>query len=253
MSLYVTWSVIGGVSGRLLAGLWAHYVGWRVALMGLTLCTAGAAWILLRQLPQGEPKPRRCRGGKAIWALLSVPYFRAALAAGTLTLFCLVGIFSYITFYLSGPAFRLSSAEVGSLFLVYLFGIFITPHCGRWANRWGYANLLKFSSLLGLLGILSTGGPSLAWVLFGLALCSTSAFLSQSAVSSFVAQVSRQQRSLAMGLYLSAYYLGGCLGGWLPGLLWQACGWHGCIALFSVAYCISMSWLARRLRGGQAG
>ncbi len=37
--------------------------------------------------------------------------------------------------------------------------------------------------------------------------------------------------SLAAGLYVALYCLGGCAGSVLPGFLWKQTGWFGCVAM----------------------
>jgi sugar phosphate permease len=38
-------------------------------------------------------------------------------------------------------------------------------------------------------------------------------------------------RALASGAYVTVYYLGGSVGGVVPGLVWERAGWTGCVVL----------------------
>lgn len=232
-SLYIASTVIGGFIGRFLTGLLGAWLGWRAAVGMLALINGLSGWFLLKQLRPSSTLPSRSMDlrefGRA-WRLEGIPQ---VLAIGFQILFCLVGVFSYISFHLAGSAFHLGPAALGSLSCVYLIGGSITPFANRLFARWGYAGSLRFTSAVAVLGILLTGMPHLALVILGLTLCSTATFISQAAA--------------AMGLYLSFYYLGGCAGAALPGFFWTQAGWPACMALF-VAFQLNLGRLARRLQ-----
>ena len=77
------------------------------------------------------------------------------------------------------------------------------------------------------------GGPA-GTCLKLLAIGATCGFLCQSVSTSFVALGAEHGHSSAVGLYVSCYYVGGSFGGVLPGLLWNAAHWPGCIAMVVV-------------------
>ena len=47
-------------------------------------------------------------------------------------------MFSYVTFHLSGEPYLLSTAALGWLFVVYLFGAGVMPLAGRWIDVRGH-------------------------------------------------------------------------------------------------------------------
>jgi predicted MFS family arabinose efflux permease len=74
--------------------------------------------------------------------------------------------------------------------------------------------------------------PSLPAVVAGLALACTAVFVSQSASTAFLPRVAPEEvRSVASGLYISSYYVGGAVGGVLPSAAWHLGGWPACVAL----------------------
>ena len=50
-------------------------------------------------------------------------------------------------------------------------------------------------------------------------------------------------RSSAVGLYVTTYYVGGALGGFLPAFIWQSRGWPGVVALVCTVF-VAMLGLA---------
>lgn len=234
MAAYVTGTVIGGMLGRFITGMTAAYWGWRgafVVLSGVTLAGAVATWVLL---PRSQHFVRQRAFGPALRAFgghLKNPRLLATYAVGFNVLFSLVGTFTYITYYLHGKPFELSTGSLAWVFLVYALGIIITPLAGRWLDRVGYRRPLALAIAASAGGVLLTLVPVLGVVILGLAICSSGVFVCQSAASSQVGIAAHGARSSAAGLYVALYYAGGTVGAQVPGLVWKAWGWPGCVAL----------------------
>jgi YNFM family putative membrane transporter len=232
-SNYVTWTIVGGFSGRWLAGTIAEGYGWREALFALALANACAGAVLLVTLsdPSSRLASRQAPKLRDFFLSLRTRSLRAVYLVGFGSLFTMVGGFTYVTFYLSQAPFHLGSEELGNVFFVYLLGITITPLVGRALNRWGYVATVGGAARLAIGGLLLTLVPKLGFVIAGLAMLCVAGFGTQACASSFIATLDAGERSVAAGLYLSAYYVGGSLGAFLPGLAWQSMGWIGCVGL----------------------
>ena len=88
-------------------------------------------------------------------------------------------------------------------------------------------------------------------ILVGLSLFSFGQLISQPVALGSIAHLARDGRAMAVGLYVSSYYLGGSVGGVLPAWTWSHYGWPGCFALvvaveISVAALAAAAW---RMRG----
>jgi len=254
LSVYITWTVVGGVCGRLTAGFLGYHLGWRPAMVVLALLTAAAAGVMLSRVPDKSPTPGQPPPDwRELLSLLAEPRLRAAFSSGFLVLFCTVGVFSYITYHLAAAPYSLRADQLGLLFLVYMVGTLVTPLAGRVMHRVGYETTFQASSLVGFLGLTLTLQSQLQTIMLGLALCAGSAFVSQSALSGFVTWRAGAQRSQAIGLYLSSYYLGGCVAGFAPGWLWNLGGWPACATGFAIAYLTCASFLTTALRQRPTG
>ena len=55
-----------------------------------------------------------------------------------------------------------------------------------------------------------------------------------------------------MGLYVTAYYIGGIVGAFLPGLAWDAAGWPACVAMIVVMCALMALIAALAYRGASA-
>ena len=71
-------------------------------------------------------------------------------------------------------------------------------------------------------------------ILLGLSLCAGCGLLCQAISTGYVVASAREGRSSAVGLYVSAFYIGGSVGGFLPGLAWSYAGWPAVVALAAV-------------------
>jgi MFS transporter, YNFM family, putative membrane transport protein len=232
--IYTSAASFGGFFGRLITGVLADLVGWRAAflfLAALTLLLALGVAALL------EPERRFMRsqdlGASARQTLRHFrnPRLVATYAIGFGVLFTFIASFTYVNFYLAAPPFRLSSTALGLIFVVYLGGSAITPLTGRAVARFGRRRLILGAICLWIAGLLLTLVPWLPAVVIGLAIGATCGFLCQSVSTSFVALGAEHGHSSAVGLYVTCFYVGGSVGGALPGLIWNRAGWPGCVAL----------------------
>ena len=65
----------------------------------------------------------------------------------------------------------------------------------------------------------------------GLILCAACGMLVQTISTGYVTAIAKEGRSSAVGLYVTAFYIGGSMGAFLPGLAWDRGGWPACVAM----------------------
>lgn len=231
---YVSGTVTGGFCGRALVGLVAASYGWKTAFVVLAIVNAAAATALTLWMPaERKAGPARAASshGRSALRLLRHPQLLATNVVGFCVLFSQVAVFTYVTFHLEAAPYGLSTAALGYLFVVYLFGAAVTPLAGVWVDRYGHRAGLAIGMAIGATGALLTLTSSLPLIVMGLALVGSGVFIAQATASSYIGVVTAADRGLAVGLYSSAYYVGGTLGGTLPSLFWNAGGWTACVLL----------------------
>jgi predicted MFS family arabinose efflux permease len=243
MSSYVAGTVLGGFLGRFLSGVIASHWHWRVAfivLAGLNLIGA----VLVREwLPLAKnfvPAENLRQVVDHAREHLRNPRLLANFGMGATALFALVGCFTYANFYLAAAPFRLNSAQLGSIFFVYLLGVVVTPQSGRFLDRFGFRHTSIFYCAMMIAGILLTLVQSLPVVIAGLAIFSSGVFVAQAAATVQTGAIAGRARSSAAGLYVTFYYLGGSIGATLTDWFWRGKGWPGCVALFAVISVLSL-------------
>jgi YNFM family putative membrane transporter len=234
MSVYVAGTVFGGFMGRLLGGFMAERFGWRLVFLVLgILGFAGAAmtqWLLrpARARTLAAPSSRLA----PLLANLRNPRLVATFVIGFCMLFSLVATFSYITFYLAAPPFRLSTAQLSYLFTVYLCGLGTTLIAGTVLARVGLRVGMMAAVTACIAGVCLTLLPELPIVALGLAVAASGVFVAQTCANSFLRDAAPDgSRVSAAGLYICCYYIGGTVGGIVPGVFWKIGGWPSCVAL----------------------
>jgi YNFM family putative membrane transporter len=235
---YVSGTVLGGFSGRVLSGFLSEYFDWRWTFGVVGTISLAIAAVLARGLP-GEKNFTHGAHRFLAPALSHLKNKRllATYLGGFCVLFTMIALFTYATFHLAGPPFRLGPGQLGSIFTVYLAGAAITPLAGRGIGRFGHRIVILGAAGLGVAGALVSLVPQVAVILLGLTLCSCGVFIAQSAAVSYIGTVAGQARALAVGIYVTFYYVGGSFGSTAPAWVWDAYGWPGCVALI---VCVQM-------------
>jgi predicted MFS family arabinose efflux permease len=245
---YLSATSFGGFFGRFITGVLADLMDWRSAFLALAALAAvlavGVALLLPKERHFVRSAGLRVAGGQMLKHLRN-PQLLATYAIGFGVLFTFIAIFTYISFYLAAPPFNLSATLLGTLFVVYLAGVAVTPLTGRLVARFGRRPLAIGVIVFWIGGLALSLIPSLFMIVVSLTVCAACGFLCQSLSTSFVAVTARTGLSSAVGLYVTCYYIGGSVGGVLPGLAWNMAGWPGCVALVA-AVLIAMAatvWL----------
>ncbi len=247
MSSYVTGTIIGGFLGRFISGIIAAHWPWRSIFLVLAVLDLIGALLVRAWLPLAKnfvrAEHRQQVLAHARGHLLN-PRLLANFGMGATALFALVGCFTYANFYLAAAPFHLNSAQLGSIFFVYLLGVVITPQSGRFLDHFGFRHTTILYCAMMIAGLLLTLVQSLPIVIAGLAVFSSGVFIAQAAATVQTGAIAGRARSSAAGLYVAFYYLGGSVGATLTDVFWRWKGWPGCVALLGGVSLLSL-WLAR--------
>jgi predicted MFS family arabinose efflux permease len=248
---YVTGTVIGGFTGRAVSGWVAGHSGWRASFLVLAVLNAAGAAALTWYLPAGGTGTKSPRTTGGVPALMKNRALTATYAVGFCVLFSMHAVFTYIPFHLAGAPYRLGPGTLGSVFAVYLIGALVTPWFGKRIDRFGHRGVLAVAMGISCSGALLTLAAPLGLVIAGLALVCTGIFVAQSAASSHIGTAVQGNLSMAVGLYVTFYYLGGSAGAAVPGWFWNLGGWPVCVALVAVVQAATVAVAWRGWAGGR--
>ncbi len=250
MGLYIGGTALGGLLGRLLAGLLSDLGGWPWALggiAGLGLLVLGLFIWLLPPSRHFTAQPLSVRGLLGNFALhLKNPRLRVLFALGFLLMGGFVALFNYVGFRLAGAPFNLSATVIGLLFTVYLLGILSAGWAGRLVPRFGARQVLNGGIGLMLLGVALCAAPWLSAAVVGLALFTLGFFAAHAVASGQVGIHAQGAKAQASALYLCAYYLGSSLVGYVGGYVWEHAGWLALLGVLAALFVVAGA-LVRRI------
>ena len=243
MASYVTGTVIGGFLGRFLSGMVATHWGWRWSFVVLGMLNLIGGLIVRSWLPLSTKFVRAEHFGHVVEDAknhLRNARLLANFGTGGAVLFSLVGCFTYANFYLAAAPFHLNSAQLGSIFMVYLLGAVVTPFSGKFLDHFGFRPTALVYCAMMICGLLLTLVQSLPVVIAGLAIFSSGVFIAQAAATVQTGAIAGRARSSAAGLYVTIYYLGGAAGATLTDWFWQQWKWTGCVAILGSIAALSL-------------
>jgi MFS transporter, YNFM family, putative membrane transport protein len=254
MGVYVSALVVGGLIGRLGIALLAALVGWRWAVGGLAVLPAAAVVVMHRSLPDvGPPARSGSRVGGVPAQLRNGVLLRIGVAGGSL-FFIFVGVFSYAVFRLRKPPFEFGGTASALIFLFWVLGA-VGPWAGKRAERVGWRRMALTAISCCAAGVVLTIPETLPTFALGLGLVTIAMFSGVTALQLGITAASSVDRGAASAVYFSIYYGFGAVGGYVPGLAWQAWRWDGVVgaslaaaALAGLALFSSTDTASARLR-----
>jgi len=229
---WIAASVAGGLTGRVLSGFLAAAFDWRAPFVffgGLTLLGAAA---IGRALPKGTAgeSVRLAEAYRGMFRHFRNRRLVGSFLIGATVFFAFIGVFTYLPYYLTADPFRLSTALVSSVYLVYVAGVFTSIAIGRIAHRKGSRPVMAAGFLIAIAAVLSTLPHSLPAIIAALVVLCVGMFTVQSTAPAFVNANARGGKGAAGSLYVTFYYVGASLGSVLPGYAFQVWGWPGVAA-----------------------
>jgi MFS transporter, YNFM family, putative membrane transport protein len=136
---------------------------------------------------------------------------------------------------------------LGALFATYLAGSVIVPWIGRLMALVGRRRFILGVIAVWIIGALLLAATPVSIIIAGLTVCAICGLICQAVSTGAVVTTAKEGRSSAAGLYASTFYIGGSVGAWLVGLVWNAAGWDGCVAvivamLALMAAVVAVAW-----------
>ncbi|WP_245533527.1 MFS transporter, partial [Actinoalloteichus spitiensis] len=237
IGLYIAGNTLGGMAGRLVAGVLAGLSDWRTGVAVVTLLATACGVVFVLLLPRRDgPAPAARTGGRVLVAGVGAalarrelygPYLVAALGMGGF-----VALYNVVVFRLSAPPFLVAPAVASLVFLAYAAGSVSSPVAGRLADRFGPRRVLGGTLGVTMVGTLLTLSGHLLVVVVGLVVLTAGFFASHATANGWLGRrAAPWARGQAAAVYWLSYYLGSSVGGTLGGLAYGAWGWSGTVAV----------------------
>lgn len=231
MGLYISGTSIGGLVGRITAGIFTDLFSWRVALAFIGILAIILSVIFWKILPYSGGRVKRKIDWKSSFIVYRKIIHKKRLLALILLPFLLMGsfvtVFNYIGFMLMEPPYYLSQTLVGFIFLVNLCGTFSSVYMGKKADKFGKFSMLAISIGITIAGALVILLPNLIVKILGISILTFGFFASHTIASAWVGEMSGIFKAEASSLYLLFYYFGSSFIGSIGGLFWTHYHWLG--------------------------
>jgi len=235
MGLYIGGNAIGGMSGRLIAGVLIDFVSWHTAMLVIGLLALAVAVVFWKVLPESRNFRARALNPRSLLDGFTLHFRDAGLPwlflEGFLLMGAFVTLFNYIGYRLLAEPYHMSQALVGLLSVVYLTGIYSSAQIGALADKLGRRRVFWATIVLMFAGLMLTLFTPLPLVVIGMLTFTFGFFGAHSVASSWIGRRAPRAKGQASSLYLFSYYIGSSVAGTLGGVFWHSFGWNG-IGLF---------------------
>ena len=248
--------LLGILLARTIAGLVAEAGGWRL-IYGLA---AGAmlllALVLRRTLPEVKPLEDHLRYGTLLRSIGTLireePTLRRRMALGFLSMVSFSGLWTSISFLLSGPDYGYSEAVIGLFSLAGLAGAAIALFAGGVADAGHQLAGTRVSAVAVLAGwgLMSLGESSLIALLAGIVILDLGIQGMQILNQSVIFRLRPEARSRLNTAYMTSYFAGAVTGSAGASFAWSRGGWGAVSAAGGVAaaLCLLVAALPGRVR-----
>lgn len=227
MAWHVAATILGGLLGRVGAGLAAAYASWRLFAVGLGGALA-LATLLLARLERRTETARSADQDTSgtFWKVLRTPQYLRTYVLIFCFFFSFSALMNFLPFRLQAIRPGTSDMLTGLLYGGYVAGIVASlraPAFAQWAGGAAHATLAGLAIGIGALVLARVAA---AWALFGaVMLMCIALFMSHSIAAGWINRKGGSRGSFINGLYVAAYYAGGVLGAYVPGFVYERAGW----------------------------
>ena len=257
--------LIGILSARIISGIVAELLGWRVIFVLAAAAMVLLAAILRLALPR-VPATERLSYPELLRSVVRLvrgePLLRQRMIVGATAFGCFSILWTSVAFMLAGPPYHYGNAAIGLFGLAGLAGALVAPVAGRLSDR-GHGRIAMTGSIVVLLlswGLLAFGKSSLAALIAGIVLLDLGAQAMHISNQSAVYSLHGQARSRLSTAYMVAYFSGGVALSAATSALYSSGGWDAVCALGAataavglVIWLVSERVMMRRLAVGTAG
>lgn len=244
LGLYVAGTTVGGMSGRILCGVTADFLGWQAGMFAVALLAAICTVAFVALLPtERTHRAAPLRAGPLLNGLrravgdrrLLAPYVVALLGMGAF-----VTVYNVLTFRLIAPPLNVPPAPAALAFLAYAAGTVSSALGGRAADHWGRVPVLLCGLTVAVIGLALMLPDSLTSVLVGLIVFTGGFFMAHSVANGWVGEhADASARGQASSLYQFCYYMGSAIGGLIGGWAYAVWGWTVMTSLLTAWFVIA--------------
>ena len=242
---YIAATILGGFLGRFLSGLFTDLFGWRFffGVLGVLLIWG---FFLLRHLEKDANLQYSRPRAAEVAELIRQPQFFWLYLAIFSVFFVFAGLLNFLPFELKAlnPSFR--ETGIGFMYFGYIMGILVSLNVRRLIGLFGSETKVALTGLIlyigGILGFMIKDHRAMFLAMF---LFCTGMFMAHSLLSGYINTLAKHKKGIANGVYISFYYLGGTIGSFAPGVLYEHLGWRAFLSSLIVVVAVALGCILR--------
>ncbi len=234
MATYIAATILGGLVGRIFSGIIASAFTWQASFLFLAVVLGILLFFLTRLKKQPATKFTKFSMAE-FHDILHTTGIKRLLFIESMCLFVFVALATYLPFFLTQIDNTISEWRIALMYLGYGMGIIIALKSRRIIELvGGSVRSIRLGIITFCLSLLLFLIPNIYCVFAAMFLLCSGQFLEHSITPGLVNRICPYNKNAVNGLYLSIYYLGGALGSYLPGYVFEYFGWSYFIAFLGL-------------------
>ncbi len=234
MATYIAATILGGLIGRIFSGIIASAFSWQTSFCVL----AGALGLLLFLISSLQEQSQSTFNKFTLAEfhdILHTKGIKRLLFIESMCFFVFVALATYLPFFLTQIDKNISEWRIGLMYLGYGMGIIIALQSRNIISRvGGSVRSIRLGVCIFMLSLMLFLIPHVYCIFAAMFILCSGQFLEHSITPGLVNRICPYNRSAVNGLYLSIYYMGGALGSYIPGFIYEYYGWTTFIAFLGV-------------------
>jgi len=242
---YIAATILGGFLGRFFSGLCTDLFGWRFFFFVLGLLLIWGFFLLRTLEKDANLEYTRPKLGE-VAELVRQPQFFWLYCTIFSVFFVFAGLLNFLPFELKAinPSFR--ETGIGFMYFGYVMGILVSLNVRRLISLFGSETRVAMAGLfLYIIGICGFMIPDHRAMFLAMFVFCTGMFMAHSLLSGFINTLAKSKKGIANGVYISFYYLGGTIGSFAPGVLYEHFGWKVFLYSLILVVCGALYCLRR--------
>jgi YNFM family putative membrane transporter len=225
MTWFVAANIMGGLAGRVLSGWVATSAGWRYTFFLIALALGGCFIAVSRMRADSRMSASSVNLSAVVPILRNGSIARLYAIAFTI-FFAFMALLTFLPFRLKEIDPSYSAFVIGMMYSGYIMGIIASAGATRIIGFFGgERRAMTIGLVLFAVSMLLVNVPSGAAIFAIMFFMCGGMFFVHATAMGTMNKLATEHRAVANGLYISVYYAGAALGSWLPGLIYQDCGW----------------------------
>ncbi len=237
---YIAANSLGGITGRIMGGTLTEHLGWKSALLTMTVLSFIGVIFVVYLLPKQrhfhanqQPLSSHMR---TMLQHMRNRKITLAMLVGAFNFALFVNLYSVMGFRLVSEPHSIPVGIASLIFICYLGGTISSKLTAVWRKERDAVTGMLLGACVSLTGMCIALIDMIPFMLLGLVLISFGAFFTHTLAYGWVGQHAIQGKATATALYLVHYYIGGSIGGFLLLYCWQHGQWPAVVVGGMVLY-----------------